>query len=285
MTINKNFHTHSKYCDGKNTAEEMVLSAIEKGFDTLGFSSHSLFPFARSWHIAPRDFQSYETEILRLKEAYKDKIKILLGYEGDYYPGVSIPSKKYYKSHGLNPDYLIGSVHYIVSKKGVYSVDNKTDTVRQNLIQLYGDGEHFESVNAKKAVCEYFDAEREMLKNADFEILGHPDLIRLRNTELHYFDEGESWYKKELKATVKAIKNAGVIVEINTGAIGRKLMNDSYPSEYFLSLLHEAGVPVCINSDSHAVDTLDAAFDHAIIKAKKTGYTELVYPGNIIVKI
>lgn len=273
-----NLHTHTIFCDGKNSAEEMVLAAIEKGFEVLGFSSHSLYPFARSWHIAPRDFQFYETEILRLKEAYKDKIKILLGYEGDYYPGVSIPSKKYYKSHGLNPDYLIGSVHYIVSKKGVYSVDNKTDTVRQNLIQLYGDGEHFESVNAKKAVCEYFAAEREMLKNADFEILGHPDLIRLRNTELHYFDEGESWYKKELKATVKAIKSAGIIVEINTGAIGRKLMDDVYPSEAFLELLYEEGIPICINADSHQTDTLDSAFDFAKQRAKKAGYRELVYP-------
>ncbi len=273
-----NLHTHSTFCDGKNTPEEMVLAAIEKGFTTLGFSGHSLFPFARSWHIAPRDFQAYEAEIRRLKQVYNNKIEILLGYEADYYPRVSIPSKNYYKTHGLNPDYLIGSVHYIITDKGEYSVDNKTDEVRRKLIALYGDGEHFESVDAKKAVCEYFATEREMLKNADFDILGHPDLIRLRNQELHYFSENETWYKNELLATVKEIKKAGVVVEINTGAIGRKLMDDVYPSEFFLELLHSEGIPICINSDSHAVSTIDSAFDIAAFKAKKAGYTELIYP-------
>ena len=28
--IRSNFHTHTTYCDGKNTAEEMVLAAIDK---------------------------------------------------------------------------------------------------------------------------------------------------------------------------------------------------------------------------------------------------------------
>ena len=34
-------HTHSILCDGKDTLEEMVLTAIEKGFDSIGFSGHS----------------------------------------------------------------------------------------------------------------------------------------------------------------------------------------------------------------------------------------------------
>ena len=38
--IRQNLHTHCTYCDGKNTLEEMVLAAIDKGFSSLGFSSH-----------------------------------------------------------------------------------------------------------------------------------------------------------------------------------------------------------------------------------------------------
>ena len=29
---NMNFHTHTTYCDGKETAEQMVQAAIAKGF-------------------------------------------------------------------------------------------------------------------------------------------------------------------------------------------------------------------------------------------------------------
>lgn len=273
-----NLHTHTTFCDGKNTPEDMILSAIDKGFTTLGFSSHSLFPFARSWHIASKEFSNYETTICHLKEKYADKIQILLGYEVDYYPGVSKPSKSFYKSHGLLPDYIIGSVHYVVSKKGYYAVDNSTLEVQCKLVDLYSKDGTFKGVNGKKAVCEYFAAEREMLKNPDFEILGHPDLIRKRNGELKFFDEKAGWYLKELKATAKAISKAGVIVEINTGAIARGAMDDTYPSSAFLDYLHSYNVPVCINSDCHNSDDLDCAYDRAIEIAKKAGYSELIYP-------
>lgn len=46
----KNFHTHTTYCDGKNTAEEMILAAINQGFTALGFSGHSHTSIDR--HIA-----------------------------------------------------------------------------------------------------------------------------------------------------------------------------------------------------------------------------------------
>ena len=39
--IKCNYHTHTKYCDGKNTPDEMVQRAIELGFTHLGFSEHS----------------------------------------------------------------------------------------------------------------------------------------------------------------------------------------------------------------------------------------------------
>ena len=78
--------------------------------------------------------------------------------------------------------------------------------------------------------------------------------------------------------TAKAAAAAGVIAEINTGAIARGLMNDVYPSEQFLEYLFQQGVPVCINSDAHKCEFLDAAFDIAAVKAQRAGYKELTYP-------
>ena len=52
-----NFHTHTTFCDGTGTPEQMVVSAIEKGFDVLGFSSHS---------DMVRDIGAYKAEIRRL---------------------------------------------------------------------------------------------------------------------------------------------------------------------------------------------------------------------------
>ena len=66
-----NFHTHSTFCDGKNTAEEMVIAAIEKGFDVLGFSGHCIHPlnpefykpFDDIWHMPSADIKTYTQEI------------------------------------------------------------------------------------------------------------------------------------------------------------------------------------------------------------------------------
>lgn len=282
-----NLHTHCKYCDGNNTPEEMVLSAIEKGFTVLGFSSHCIYPLSSDfyrtpnddWHLRTKDIRTYTEEINRLKEKYASQIKILLGFEADYFKsqkvGTAIPDKFVYTE--FKPDYLIGSVHFVNSEKGFYTVDNSTDTVKNDLIRLYTNPETG-NIDGRKAVCEYFQAQREMLTLGHFDIWGHPDLIRKRNDVLKFFDENESYYKEELQLTTKIAAKTGVICEINTGAIARKAMTDTYPSDYFLQLIHDAGIPVCINSDSHSVDTLDTAYDFAIQKAKKAGYTELIYP-------
>lgn len=288
-----NFHTHSKFCDGKSTAEEMVISAIEKGFDVLGFSSHCMHPlnpefykpFDNVWHIPAANIKSYTQEIRRLKDKYSGQLQIFLGFEADYFDspefGTAIPDKAKYAD--FSPDYLLGAVHFINTEKGFFTVDNKTEIVKQHLIDFYTrtNGE----IDGKQATCDYFAAEREMLAKGNFDIIAHPDLIRIRNTVLHFFSEEESWYKDEIKATAKAIASAGVIAEINTGAIARGNMDDTYPSQQFLEYLHDFGVPVCINSDAHITDNLDCAFDRAAALAKKTGYTELVYPGNIIVQL
>lgn len=277
MSLKANFHTHTTFCDGHSTAEEMVKTAIEKGFTSLGFSSHSMFPFSSSWHIPVKNFEAYCEEIHRLKTEYKNKINIYLGFEADYIRGFTCPDK-----HGayekFNPDFLIGSVHYIMHDDGHFTVDNSAEKVRAAVAKYYTKDGDWSTIDSRRLVHDYFETEREMLKNGNFNILGHADLIRLRNTVLHYCDEKEGYYKDELALTAKEIAKAGVIVEINTGAIARGNMDELYPSEYFLDLLHERGVPVCINSDAHDARNLDAAFDRALAMAKKIGYRELTYP-------
>ena len=287
MTNEKiNLHTHSKFSDGKNTAEEHILAAIEKGFTIIGFSEHSIHPlnpdfyseFDSVWHMPVESFSAYVATISELKQKYADRIKILLGFEADYFVregiGSAVPDKAAYAQ--FQPDYLIGSIHFINTPKGYFTVDNKVEIVEQNLRHFYSkpDG----TIDGKRVVCDYFEAERAMLREGNFEILGHPDLIRLRNGPLHYFNEDESWYKEQLKLTAKAAAAAGVIAEINTGAIARGMMDDVYPSAQFLDYLYEQGVPVCINSDAHKCEFLDAAFDRAAQKAKRAGYKELTYP-------
>ena len=294
MTASKaNFHTHTIFCDGKNTAEEMVLAAIDKGFDVLGFSGHCFHPldpdFYSSqdtvWHIPASKIKEYTTTITNLRDKYSEKIKLLLGFEADYFyapeVGLAVPDKTAYSE--FQPDFLIGSVHFVNTPKGYYTVDHYAEEILKNLKLLYSDENG--NIDGKKAVCDYFEAQREMLKKGNFDIWGHPDLVRKRNGVLKFFDESESWYKQELIETASVAAKTGVIAEINTGAIYRKAMDDFYPSAQFLEILHSKGIPVCINSDAHTTDGLDCAFERAKEHARRAGYKELVYPHDYIIKL
>lgn len=266
-----NFHTHTTFCDGKDSVEEIVDAAIEKDFKILGISSHAMFPWAGDCHIGALDFEKYCSEVKRIAELKKDKIDVRLGFEVEYIPGISFPTFKTYEK--FSPDYLIGSVHYIYTDKATFAVDLGYDAL-QDAIKTYFGGD------SKKCVQEYFNLQRQMLRlrtsDKDFQILGHPDLMRKLNGKLHFFDENDSWYKDEIKLMVSEIKRAGVIVEINVGGIARGYLDTPYPSKEFLTLLAKEKIPVMIASDCHNKDFIDFWFDKAVVYAKNCGVTELV---------
>jgi len=104
-------HTHTNYCDGNNTPEEMVLAAINKGMKTIGISTHGPLPFDVKWAVDDDKIQTYIDEINALKEKYKDKIDVLLGMELDYF--IDTEFDHIDKSILKQLDYTIGSIHYL----------------------------------------------------------------------------------------------------------------------------------------------------------------------------
>lgn len=263
-----NYHTHSTFCDGKNTLEEMILTAIEKDFQILGFSSHSMYPFATDWHLPVEKHEEYVKSLRELKDKYKDQIDVQIGFEADFIQGLCFPDFESYKN--FNPDFLIGSVHFVPGKNGFFEADGNIETVKKEIKNSFNG-------NIKKAVQEYFYLEREMLKKANFSIMGHPDLIKMQNHKEKLFDENEFWYKKEIKILAKEISRSGVCVEVNTGGLARKKTNSPYPSYYFLEELKKYNVPLCLNSDCHNKEFLDYGFDETIQELKKIGYKELSF--------
>ena len=272
--IKTNYHTHSTFCDGKETAEAMAQAAIRKGFQVLGFSSHAMYPFSDDWHIpTPDGYRAYLSEIGRLKEAYREQLEILTGFEADFIPGLTGPDLYGKDGYGqFAPDFIIGSVHYVLGDGGFFEADGPLQETRERIGRYFGG-------DARRAVRAYFASERRMLAENRFTILGHADLVRKQNPAgaEPLFREDEDWYREELEETADAIAKAGVIVEINTGGMARGYMESPFPSPAFLSLLHRRGVPVTINSDAHRSEHLDFAFEQALTLAKQAGYTQLAW--------
>ena len=247
-----NYHTHTVWCDGKNTVEEMILSAVEKGFGVIGFSSHSTYPDDNACTVTCEKLPAYFAEVRSMSAKYADRIKVLCGVEADYIPGTTDPDRSRYLK--FSPDYIIGSIHYVVASDGVrVPVDHTPELLADGIVAHFGG-------SAESFVRAYFAQEREMVGRFDFDIVGHADLCRKFNAKHPYFNEDSSWYLEELEKTADAIAESGKMVEVNTGAISRGWLDDAYPSAEFRAMLRERNVKFVLNSDSHAVDTIDCAF-------------------------
>ena len=105
-----NLHTHSTFCDGKSTLEEVVLSAIKKGFNIIGFSGHS---YGSHCSYGMQRTEDYISEIKRLKEKYKNDIEVYVGVEEDMFDFCD--RSKF--------EYIIGSCHYFKSGDSYYPID------------------------------------------------------------------------------------------------------------------------------------------------------------------
>ena len=248
-----NFHTHTTWCDGKDTPEAVVESALAKGFDAIGFSSHVSFPEATPFVLGPTRGPDYADEIRLLKAKYAGRIAVHLGAEADYIPGVTAPEKARYAHLGL--EYLIGSIHYVIAEDGGrVPVDHTPDLLRDGLRDHFGG-------DVEKYIRTYFRQQRDMVTKFDFDVVGHLDLVRKFNVKHPYFDENAAWYREELEKTADAVAASGKIAEVNTGAISRGWMDDAYPSRPFRDLLRARGVRFVLSADAHAADAIDCAFD------------------------
>jgi len=250
-----NIHTHTTFCDGKNTAEEMVLSAIEKGFLSLGFSGHG---FEDCQRYCMTDINGYCAEINRLKVKYADKLQIYLGIEEDAFGDV-------YKS---GYDYVIGSSHYLKVNGKYYSIDASPLKHKENL-QLFDNNPVALAENYYSSFCEY-------LLRRKPDVIGHFDLItKFDELDNSVFLQNPEYNKVAEKYLKEALK-VGSIFEVNTGAIGRGYRKTPYPYENLLYLIKKNDGKITITSDSHHISTLDTAFAQTKQMLKDIGF-EYVY--------
>ena len=250
-----NLHTHTRFCDGKDTAEEVVLAAIERGMETIGFSGHSGLPFSTTWTMKQEKTKEYQKEILRLKEVYKDQIHILLGIEQDILTG--IPDYPY--------DYVIGSVHCVPVGDENFMVDCSAE-VLENAAKKYYGGDFYKLCKA------YYELVAQVVDRTRCDIVGHFDLVTKFNEGGRQFDETDPRYLRAALDALDVLLEKDVVFEINTGAISRGYRRTPYPSPMLLRRIAEKGGRVTITADAHSKEHLQCAFADAVQLARASGF-------------
>jgi len=243
-------HNHTPLCNhAEGTPQEYIKSAIRSGTHYFGFSDHAPMDFDPQYRMRFEDMSAYETKVLALKEHYKGRINILLGYEVDYLPG-------HMDQRVLNADvdYLIGSVHFLEG----WGFDNP---------EFIG---KWQEQNIDAVWQKYFDTIEEMANSKLFDIVGHLDLIKV----FKFMPQGD--INAMAKNALHAIKKANMVLELNVSGY-RKEVAEAYPSASLLKQAYELDIPITFGSDAHKPEQVGMFTDRLITMAKDIGYSEVSY--------
>jgi len=251
----QNLHTHTTYCDGKLSAEEMIKAAIEKGGGSIGFSEHSYVPFDEEYSMSLYDTPHYIDEINNLMEKYAGEIDVFLGMEIDYFTD-NAPD-------GL--EYIIGAAHH-VEKEGKYIT---VDGWAEHLVKM--NDEHFGGDFYAMAES-YFATVADIVPKTNADIVGHFDLIAKNNENGSLFDEAHPRYIKAALESMEQVLEKCKLFEVNTGAMFRRGKPEPYPSVSLLKELQKRGGEVLLTSDSHTAESLYYKFDEMLELLRACGF-------------
>lgn len=248
-----------------DSLEEIIQLYINKQFPWVGITEHSpaisdalLYPDQRAAGLTPDflfdRFADYMRECRRLQEKYRSKIRVFAAMEIETYSGYEafIPSL----ISRFQPDYIVGSVHFVNDMGFDYSQEqyDKTVAAAGGIDQLY---------------CSYFDAQYQMIKLLQPAVVGHFDLIRI-------FDPG---YKQRLlqpeimariKRNLQLIRRLDLIMDFNLRSL-LKGADEPYISRVILEMALAMGIAVVPGDDSHGLASVGANMDKAIAIIRDLG--------------
>lgn len=254
-----NFHSHTQFCDGRASMEDMVKAAVECGMRHWGFSPHSPIPFPSSCNMIKEDVALYLSEVERLRMLYGDSIRLYASMEIDYIGDDWGPATEYFKNLPL--DYRIGSVHFIPTKDGdMIDVDGKFESFKKKMHDYFHD-------DIRYVVDTFYNQSERMIQAGGFDIIGHFDKIGHNASCYSPGIEDEAWYRSRVSDLIDLIIEKNVVVEINTKAWGSA--SRVFPKECNLKRLSESGVCVIVNSDAHYTQKVNEGRDYGLSLVKE----------------
>ncbi len=242
------YHMHTGLTDGIGRPIEYARIAVERGLDEIGCSDHA--PLAdrdTDWTMAESDLATYVGWVEDARAAFP-QLPIKLGLEVDYQPGCARWVRGLAERYPW--DYFLGSVHFI----GDWPVDYSAAAWRGR--------------NVDQTWEEYFSLWSEAAASGLYDSLAHPDLPK------KFGHRPSRDFTGVYNAALAVVAEADMAIEVNTAGL-RKKCQAIYPSETFLRLAAQRGIPVSLGSDAHLPDETGQDFDRAVALLQRCGYTQI----------
>jgi histidinol-phosphatase (PHP family) len=257
------YHVHLRTDERENTAERFFTAgnaeryreiATERGIAELGVAEH-IYRFAAAMEIWQHPFwREYARDDLDEYCGFvREETDLRLGIEMDFVPGRE--DRIASQLDGRDWDFVVGSVHFLRD----HSLDTEDYSV-------WGAGE-----SAEKIWRRYFDTVAESARSGLYDIIGHPDLVKVWGRTAPRPD-GD--LRRYYEPAVEAFADTGVAVEVSTAG-WRKPVGEQYPSVPFLEMLLDAGCPLALSSDAHTPDQLGHEYERAVELLQSLGVTEI----------
>ncbi len=235
--------------------EAMILRGIELGLTQMCFTEHMDFDFPVTEEAPAGTFEvntdSYLYDLLRYREKYRDKIRILFGAELGLQAYLVPMQAAFAQSKPF--DFIIGSSH-LCTGKDPYQPD------------------FWAGRSEEEALREYFSSIIENLETfTDFEVYGHLDYA------VRYAPEKDKNYSYEKYADLfekilDLLLENGIGLEVNTGGV-RYGLKELHPCTAILRRYREKGGEiVTVGSDAHCPADLCRSFDQAEEVLKDCGF-------------
>ncbi len=245
------YHLHLRQDDLEASAAEhftvenvdrYLAAAEEHGIAELGVSEH-VYRFAQALEVWDHPFwKEQATDDL---DAYADFVRttsLRLGIEADFIPGTE--DRMASLLDGRDFDYVVGSVHFL----GARAVDHEG----YDVWEAEGDPDRVWS--------RYFETLTEAARSGLFDILAHPDLVKVWGRGRPVPERDPRFY---YEPAVEAIAESGIAVEVSTAGL-RKPVGEIYPSRAFAEMCVEVGAEFALSSDAHAPEQVGYGYEAAM---------------------
>jgi histidinol-phosphatase (PHP family) len=229
--------------------ERYLEAAQQAGIEELGCSEH-VYRFTDALEIWRHPF--WEQQAHDDLGAYCEFVRttpLRLGLEVDFVPGAEDRTANLVD--GCDLDYVVGSIHFLG--------DRAVDDDGYDIWAQDGDPHDVWS--------RYFETLAEAARCGLFDILAHPDLVKMWGRARPSPERDPRFY---YEPAVEAVAESGVAVEVSTAGL-RKPVKEIYPSPAFAAMCVEAGAVFALSSDAHVPADVGRDYERAVTEMRDWG--------------
>jgi histidinol-phosphatase (PHP family) len=241
-----------RYFTAENV-ERYREAATAAGVEELGVAEH-VYRFRQALELWDHPFwQEQARDDLDSYCEFVREAGLKVGVECDFVPGAEDRTANLLEARDF--DYVVGSVHFL----GEAAVDHEGWDVWEG------------SGDADEVWRRYFEAVAECAGSGLFDVLAHPDLVKVWGGARPQPRRDPRFY---YEPAVEAIAASGMAVEVSTAGL-RKPVAELYPSEAFAEMCVEAGASFALSSDAHLPEQVGFEYARAVEFLEQLGVGEI----------